>query len=260
MIVKNRYLNLAIQIALSVFICTFLFSLNAYATNPNSMLTFLAEFSAIELTMREPKDLTMEFLFKNEGPEIVYIYPNMAVLSPVSGWGGPTLDLKVSLRSSINRQKQPLLASKQPDPVLLEIRDYYGPPAQPPAAQTFQDARVGIKPFQNYSLKIKACWIPNMLMKEENLAISTLDPENMDGLKGMNLLASSVLVVNDSCKQLFERKDRQRDFLRPSISLFIDEPGEYEFRFAYRQETWVDFKPEESLNLNAPPARLLVKK
>jgi hypothetical protein len=225
-----------------LYIVLALLPLDAIAMTASVNLYF--KISDAELSMKNavPTDIKFEIVFENKGREKVSIYPKAAYWSVKLGWYSPSLDINIS------------------GTVFKELRSYYGPPGQPPGQAFFEKDRVDLKPDKRYSQSIQACWLPNPVMTKDNLKISTLDPENMDGLKGNDFTGASVLVLGTTCKELLPgKKPEQVDFLRGKTIIFFNKPGDYLLKLSYSQKAWSGFfKPDAEMELTAAPVKLRV--
>ncbi|RHX93178.1 hypothetical protein DLM75_03785 [Leptospira stimsonii] len=131
------------------------------------------------------------------------------------------------------------------------MRSYYGPPAQPPTRNYYERNRSDLLPGEILERAVSACWIPNSKIPKRSLSKKLLDPEGYDAIDETLFEKSSVLVLNRNRKEILSTMKEREDFLRPNHLILLPRSGEYKFFLSYYQNSWVDFKPKQILNLRS---------
>ena len=181
-------------------------------------------------------DVTLRLRFTNACPIDVQIYPATAQMDSVAGWESTQWHVQVMKPKSIHLQA---------------LRTWYGPPDEPPGENHYLENMLTVAAGGNVESEIRACWIPNRLLKPESLARETLDPEGMDKLEFATKEAS-VLILNQDCAEVRKRQAASpTDFLRPGVLLFVPPTRLIEFSVGYSQKKWVGFSPAHELNLKS---------
>lgn len=198
---------------------------------------------ALALTM-EPQvlpdalmaDVTLRLRFTNACPTAVQIYPATAQMQCVAGWASTQWHMQVTSPKAAHLQ---------------ELRSWYGPPDEPPSEKFYLEKMVSVPAGGHVESEIRACWIPNSLLKPENLARETLDPEGMDRLN-FSTKGASVFILNQDCAEVRKRQAASPiDFLRPGVLLFVPPTRVIEFAVGYSQKKWVGFSPVHELDLKS---------
>ncbi|EMY14729.1 hypothetical protein LEP1GSC043_1272 [Leptospira weilii str. Ecochallenge] len=126
------------------------------------------------------------------------------------------------------------------------MRNYYGPPGQPPNRSFYENDVTLLFPKESYFKTWKSCWIPREKLPQNSMSKENPDPKRM-GAIDLNLFRrSSILVLGQTRDRVLEDMNSRIDFLRPNRLILFPNSGEYEFRISYRQSEWVDFRPKRS--------------
>jgi hypothetical protein len=199
-------------------------------------------------------DVALRFTLRNDSAAKVSVAARVAQLDAMSSNAGIGIAWHVELVDA-NEVAAPM----------QEIRTYYGPPGNPPSPQWVKDQAVTIKPAAEYVRELVACWIPNMLLEPRHLRADALDPERMDNIAGPSrgpmlalaerfpLERASVVVVGASWAQLAAARSAD-DFLRGHVVAFIAQPGAFELRVQYVQDSWLGIG--ERMRIAAAPVAI----
>ncbi|WP_241547815.1 hypothetical protein [Leptospira stimsonii] len=196
-------------------------------------LILSVELSRNHFSLSEIVDLEFRIRFENRGEEPIEIYPKIATFPQTIGWGGPHFRVEMD------------------DAKTQELRSYYGPPAQPPTRNYYERNRSDLLPGEILERAVSACWIPNSKIPKRSLSKKLLDPEGYDAIDETLFEKSSVLVLNRNRKEILSTMKEREDFLRPNHLILLPRSGEYKFFLSYYQNSWVDFKPKQILNLRS---------
>ncbi|MDV6236094.1 hypothetical protein CH379_010715 [Leptospira ellisii] len=164
----------------------------------------------------------------NVSAEEIGIYPDVALFTGISGWGGPSFGIEISPAS------------------FRELRNYYGPPAQPPNRAFYEKNEILLSPNESFRKTLTACWIPRSAISRAAVASENLDPEGMDSVDPILFRKSSFLVLGKGSEQVLREMNSRPDFLRPNSLLVFQHSGTYEFSVSYLQSEWVEFRPRQS--------------
>jgi hypothetical protein len=174
-------------------------------------------------------DVELVLELENNGLLSVVVYPEVAQWSARAGWAGPAFGLEG----------------------MRELRTWYGPPGHPPNSSYFDQGAKPLARGQRLATRFHACLFAPGVLEPRHLALATLDPEGMDGLSGLDLASSSLLVVGPPAKLLLAEREKREDFLRPGLFVPLAPKGPWPLRFSYHQEENSFYKPKKALWLNA---------
>ena len=194
------------------------------------------------------KTVMFSATFRNNTDTPLTIYPGIARFDSTQGWMGPRWHLVV--RSENGKPQQPERT----------LRDYYGPPGQPPSSQYYTDNATIITPGETFTSNLSACWIPHTQLRPLDVSIEILDPQAMDNLGVLgDLQGTSLLLLNSRCQSI-EGLRSAPSFLRPGTLVFLKDEGPYTISLGYSQEPWIDFAPESSIELQSNTQTISVNK
>lgn len=196
--------------------------------NTSTSLSLILAIEPKLLQGTRMSDTTLHLRFTNSSTIPVRIFPDAAMMNCVAGWSSPQWHLHVKTPENTHQR---------------ELRSWYGPPSEPPDEYYYSRKLLTIPVGGHVATTLKACWVPKHLLKPENLAKNTLDPENRDNIN-FATDNTSLILLNEDCASVRKRQIASPlDFLRPGIVLFIPSTGLLEFSIGYSQKKWVSFSP-----------------
>jgi hypothetical protein len=214
---------------------------------------------------RALQDVTLRMILKNEGASAAVVYPLIAKTIPRTSMAGEGIEWTLQATAAGNRA-----------PVRIqEIRTYYGPPGEPRAAKWLKaNGQVTLSPGREHATEIAACWIPNSLLKPEQLDPAMLDPDGMDGIGPRKfdlpagqesapplsslipLTKASILVLGRRCADMKKDLGKKRELLRGEVVGFFPAPGAYVLEASFIQDSWMQIG--EKLSVPTAPVSISV--
>jgi hypothetical protein len=194
-------------------------------------LTLTLSTSTDRLTDRGWTELVLAIDMRNASAGPIDIYPDIAPLSPASGWGSPIWFLELVAAGRTCR--------------LRELHTWYGPPGMPPADSVFQQRRRALGPGESHRHEIVACYIPRDELPGAACSREALDPQGMDAISDAELAAPAILAIKSAS---FLTKQPPDQMLRPGQLAFLPDRGPLQLSVRYHQEPWFAFKTKHVLD------------
>jgi hypothetical protein len=194
------------------------------------------------------QDVTIRLILRNEGPKTALVYP--LAIRPIgrTSIAGEGIEWTLEAKPA---------GGDTPIPI-QEIRTYYGPPGEPRSEKWLRSkGKVSLSPGREHETKIEACWIPNSLLKPEQLVPAVLDPDGMDGIgprnfqpppgqamppplsESFSFARASVLIIDSPCKAMKQGIGKEPELLRGQVVAFFPAPGAYLLGARYVQDSWM---------------------
>ncbi len=212
--------------------------------NTSTSLSLILAIEPKSLQSTRMSDIALRLRFSNSSIHPVQVYPAAAMMDSVAGWSSPQWHIRVKTPGTVNQR---------------ELRSWYGPPNEPPAENYYSTKLFNLPAGGHVDTTLKACWIPNRLLKPENLTRKTLDPSSMDNINFATENASLIL-LNEDCASVRKRQIASPlDFLRPGIVLFIPSADILEFSVGYSQKKWVSFSPLSEFSVMSNTVRVKIE-
>jgi hypothetical protein len=209
------------------------------------------------------QNVTIRLILRNEGPTTALVYP--LAIKPIGRMSiaGEGIEWTLEAKPAVGDSPVPI----------QELRTYYGPPGEPRAEKWLRSkGKVSLSPGREHETKIEACWIPNSLLKPEQLAPAVLDPDGMDGIgprkyqpppgqvmppplgESFSFARASVLIIDGSCKAIKQGVGKEPELLRGQVVAFFPAPGIYLLGARYVQDSWMQIG--DKLAATAAPVRI----